>query len=300
MKKFFLFLIIFLLVVAGAGYLLFPTIEDQLAQQQFDALKGTYRRRVAAMGTESITEALEAAAAYNAEKTEASVSDVFSHPENRATRVYANLLNVADGVIGFLEIPKIQVSLPVYHTATDKDPDRTLIHVFGSSLPSDAAGAHVVIAGPGAQKADGFFGSIGLTAAQMLQNLDRVTPGDLLILRVLDRTMVYQVEGTQILTAEALDTRTEPETDLLTVVTERDSRRLSVQARRIRIAEAGERLNQEDWASELPYAWNILALGSPVLLLGLIVMWIVERFKKHSYRLPVNPYSGQDEEGKEN
>ena len=297
MKKFLIFLLVFLVVAAGLGYLLCPTILDQVARGNNDSLKARYRSKVEEMTADQIDAFLNAAASYNAEMEETSIGDVFSGKAPRSTHSYQHLLNVTDGVIGTLEIPRIGVSLPVYHSGTDRNAEQNLIHVSGSALPADAPGAHVILAGPGIRKADGFLGDIGLTGSRMLQDLDQVVPGDLMMLQVLDRTMVYQVEGVQTLTPEgvaALDNRADEDTEWLTVVTERGDRRLLAQGKRIQISEAAELLEAGDGAKAPSDPVNILALGSPVFLLGLLVILIIERFKRHAYRLPVNMKNAMD------
>ena len=110
------------------------------------------------------------------------------------------------------------------------------------------------------------------------------------ILLVLDRTMVFQVEEVQTLSAdglERLDPPGNPDENWLTVMTEREGgRRLLVQGRQTSIPEETESLTAAD-RSDVPPDWlNILALGSPVLLLGLFILWVIERFMKRAYRLP--------------
>ena len=110
-----------------------------------------------------------------------------------------------------------------------------------TALAEETPGSHIVLAGPGRLNAEGFAGDIGLTGAGMLEEVDRLTPGNLMILGVLDRTMVYQVEWVQTMSPEGLERMElaqETDTDLLTLVTERKERRLVVRGRRIPTTEA--------------------------------------------------------------
>ena len=101
--------------------------------------------------------------------------------------------------------------------------------------------------------------------------------------------MVYRVDEVQTISRAGLN-----ETDMtpadgeerLTVISLKTDRTLLVRSSRIPISLARETLQEEDCAS-FPENWqNVLLLGSPVLLLGLIVLWIIERIKRRSYRLP--------------
>ena len=349
MRKFFAFLFIFLLIAAVAGYLLYPTISDQIAQANDGAVMKAYREKTALMSSEQIEAMLADADAYNKTLETIQASDPFSAELPRTSRDYQNRLNVHSGAIGELVIPAIGVYLPIYHNSAETPAAANLVHLETSSFPSDQEGTSIILAGPGLMKAEGFLGEIGLTDARMLQDLDRLTAGDLILLNVLDRTMAYRIgEGLEekdaILmltpggvrelnllpgteqqaepepepepetqdtpewlkklnrnsdptqTAEATpEPEPEPEltpaqtaeTEQLTLLTPwRDQKLLVVRAARIPIVLARNELNATDRAT-YPEGWkNVLLLGSPVLLLGFLVMFIIERIKRRSYMLP--------------
>ena len=376
MRKFFAFLCVFLLIAAGAGYLLYPTISDQVGQANDAAVMKAYREKTAMMTSGQIEEMLADADAYNKTLEGIQASDPFTAELPRTSRDYQNRLNVHSGVIGELVIPAIGVYLPVYHNSSETPATAKLVHLESSSLPSDQTDTSIILAGPGLMKAEGFLGEIGLTDQRMLQDLDRLTPGDVMILNVLDRTMVYRIgegleekdailmltpsgvkdldlspgagqkepeatpeptpepkwtpkptrtpvpeatpeaeaaqeepqepeaeatpEPTQEPTPEPTPTPTpepteEPvqivthgsDSEQLTILTPwSDQKLLVVRASRIYINEARELLNATDRAT-YPEGWqNVLLLGCPVLLLGFLVMFIIERIKRRSYMLP--------------
>jgi len=289
MKKFFAGLLVFLLIAAVAGYFLYPTVSDQLAQRRDAEIMRDYRKKAAAMDAEKKTELFTGAGEYNAALETIHVDDVFSGAPPRTTRDYQNRLNVHSGVIAELVIPKIRVSLPVYHQSTETPATQKLVHVDGSSLPADGTGEDIVLAGPGVLQAQGVLGSIGLKDDRMLEDLDRVIPGDYLILDVIDRTFVYQVKEVQMLSSaglKELDLTPQEGEKRLTLVTRRNDRRLLVQAEQIPISEARTLLAEEDKVT-FPENWlNILLMGSPVILVGLLILWIFEKIKGRSYRIP--------------
>jgi sortase A len=289
MKKFFAGLFIFLLLAAVAGYFLYPMVSDQICQRRDAEIMRDYRRKAAAMNSEKKAELFAAAADYNAALESVHMEDVFSGTAPRTTRDYQNRLNVHSGVIGELVIPKISVFLPVYHQSTETPATRNLVHVDGSSLPAGGAAENIVLAGPGILKADGFLGNIGLTDERMLENLDSLIPGDLVILDVLDRTFVYRVCEVQMLSSAGLReldlTPGEGETRL-TLVSRHNDRRLLVQTEQIPIQEARTLLAEEDKAT-FPENWqNILLLGLPVILAGLLILLLIEKIKGRHYRIP--------------
>lgn len=289
MKKFLAFLGILILVAAVAGYFLYPTIADQAGQAADAAVMRAYRAKVAVL-TQEQTEALFAeAAAYNETIETVRASDVFSAGTPRTSRDYLNRLNIHEGVIGELVIPGIGVSMPVYHNSMETPADEHLVHLETSDLPVAEGSSSVILAGPGILTPEGILGDIGLTGRRMLEDLDRLAPGDLLILNVADRTMVYRVREVQMLAPDGLeqaDLAPAEGQQTLNIVTRRRDRRMLVQSDRITIAEARSVLDKEDSATDAEGWKNVLLLGSPVLLLGFLVMLLVELIKKRRYLLP--------------
>ena len=282
-------IVILLLVLALLGWLLYPVIADQLSRGEHMRKLEAYLKAVNGMGSETVGKMLEDADAANAELQEIRPGDVFAAPAARSSAGYRNLLNFREGMIGQLEIPSIHVSLPILHIGTEARPETSLVHVEGTSLPGAAGNTHTVLAGPRAQKAPGILGNLRLTGDRMLEELDRMTPGDRMMILLGNRTLLYEVRGVQTLSPEGLKDWTaeqDPAEDRLTLITERDGRRLLVEAVRIPIRGAEEALRAGDTAVIPNSGITILALGTPVLLLGFLVMFVIERIKRRSYRLP--------------
>lgn len=280
---------VILILLAGLAYLLYPTAADQAAGVRAYRTIRQYRQNAKQMTGEQIQERLEQAATYNESIPEPKITDMFSGREIMTLHQYEAPLNTGDGVAGILTIPDIGVMLPVYHESTEHKATADLVHLQGSHLPAEKPGSHIALAGPGILNAAGFAGDIGLTGARMLEDLDRLIPGNLIILSVLDRTMVYQVEWVQMMSPEGLermDLAMEAETDLLTLVTERKGRRLMARGKRIPTTEAAVSLKQSDRAQPMPDWQSILMLGVPAVIAGLIIMIVTERIIRRRYRLP--------------
>ena len=289
MKRVITGLLAFLLLAAVVGYLLYPVASDQLAQRRDAEILERYREKTAAMNAEQKEALFEGAIAWNEALEMIRGEDVFTPGTRRTTRDYQNRMNVHEGMIAELVIPRISVSLPVWHLSTETPATRKLVHVDSSSLPADGTGENIVLAGPGILQAEGLAGDIGLTDDRMLEDLDTLIPGDLVILNVLDRTMVYRVSGVQTLSSAGLKelnlTPGEGE-ERLTLISRHQDRRLLVQSDRITIQEARTLLAEEDKVT-FPANWqNVLFLGSPVLLAGLLILWVIERIRGRAYRLP--------------
>jgi len=289
MKKVIVRILIVLLVLLLLAWLLYPVVADQLARKAHLEEAEAYLKVVKGKNSEEIARMLEAADPANSELEEIRPGDVFTASAVRSSTKYRNLLDFRNGMIGQLEIPSIQVSLPIMHISAEEQPDRALVHLEGSSLPGTGGNTHVVLAGPRKQRAPGILGDLALTGDRMLEDLDRVTPGNQMMILLGNRTLLYEVRGVQTLSPQGLREWTaerNEEEDRLTLITERDGRRLLVEAVRIPVRDAVEKLRAEDTAVIPPDWITILVLGIPVMLLGALVMIVVERFKKRSYRLP--------------
>ena len=204
MKKLAAGILIFVLIAAIAGHFLYPVISDQLGRRRDAGILRDYRAKTAQMTQEQRDKLFAEAKAWNESLQEIRAEDVFTAGNTRTTRDYQNRMNVHEGVIAELVIPDIKASLPVYHLSTETPATRKLVHMDSSSLPADGSGENIVLAGPGILRAEGFPGELGLTDDRMLEDLDKLIPGNLVILNVLDRTMVYRVKGVQMLASNGL------------------------------------------------------------------------------------------------
>ena len=289
MKKLFAWILALLLLVVVIGHFLYPVLSDQLARRRDAEMMQEYREKTSAMGKEQREKLFAEAAEWNKGLEEIRMEDIFTTGITRTTRDYQNHMNVHSGIIAELVIPDIGVSLPVYHLSTETPATYKLVHVNTSSLPADGSRENIVLSGPGVLKADGLLGDVGLTDDRMLEELDRLIPGNLVVLNVLDRTMVYRVKGVQMLSPaglKELDLTPDEGEEKLTLVSQRKDQRLLVQAERIPIREARTLLAENDQAT-FPSNWqNVLLLGCPVLIAGLLVLWIIELIRGRFYRLP--------------
>ena len=224
------------------------------------------------------------------------VQDPFTVESGDAASLLANDRN---GVIGILEIPEVDLILPVYGERTEEHLESGLFYGPGSSLPIGGRGTHSLLAGSGGldtpealvdiqQTVRKALPDFKLDGPKMLEDMDQLKQGDLFLFTIMGETLSYQVD--QIDTAPAGQTirlRRDMSSEQMTLVSAtRDGGRLVVHGKRIAPNENEEELLYEDTASEPPYWVNILTLAAPVMLFGLLVMFIVERFKAHRYRLP--------------
>ncbi|MDO4615212.1 MAG: class C sortase [Lachnospiraceae bacterium] len=208
----FLYVLFVIGFLVGAGILFYPTISELWNQYRDQQLVSEYHEAVGALEEEDYSEVLAEARAYNDQHTTNIIVDAFNEETGDyiMSHPYDQLLDpMGNGIMGYLEIPKISVNLPIYHGAGMIALENGVGHIEGTSLPIGGAGTHAVLSG-----------HRGLPSAKMLTDLDQIGIGDIFLIRVLNETMAYRVD--QILTVLPTETEAmaiEEDRDMVTLVT---------------------------------------------------------------------------------
>ena len=177
MKKHLPTIIVAVIFLCGLSLFLYPTVSDLYNQHLNNKLIGEYKEAFSSTTPEEFNEAMKNAVAFN---------------ENRGNEeklkelglTYENVLNAANsGVMGYIEIPKINVSLIMYHGIEEMALQRGIGHVPTSHLPVGGSSTHCVLAG-----------HTGLPSAKLLTNIDRLEIGDRFYLHVLNEVLTYQID----------------------------------------------------------------------------------------------------------
>ena len=196
-----------LIFVIGVSLLLYPTVSDYWNSFTSSRAITHYSDEVANMNRALYQQILGEAQAYNQSLVGRSNSYLLSDAQKAE---YERLLNIdGTGVMGYVEVPSIKVSLPIYHGTEESVLQVAIGHLEWSSLPVGGASSHCVISG-----------HRGLPSAKLFSDLDEVVEGDIFIMRVLDETFTYEVD--QILIVEPQDTEAlliQEGEDLCTLVT---------------------------------------------------------------------------------
>lgn len=207
--------IIVLLFVSGLSLLLYPFVANQWNHYRQQRLISGYEDTVAQKeeaGEIDYDAQWRRARAYNEALLPSVLPDSFAVAEasDEPDEEYLSCLNLAgDGMMGMVEIPKIDVNLPVYHTTSEEVLEKAAGHLEGSSLPVGGESTHAVISA-----------HRGLPSAALFTDLDQLEEGDHFLLHVLDDTLCYQVD--QILVVEPEETESlavEEGKDLVTLLT---------------------------------------------------------------------------------
>ena len=200
-----------LLFAAGAGIFLYPAISNFLAERgQQDTIR-TYHAKVQTMNQEEIDAAWEEAQIYNENLAGDPVHDPFVMgsgyvlPDN-----YEDVLNIeGDGVMGEIEIPKIDVDLPIYHGTSEEVLEKGAGHLEMTALPIGGKNRHPVISA-----------HRGLPSAELFTRLDEMEIGDEFYIHVLDETLAYEVDQIEVIEPEELSLlQPEEDKDLVTLLT---------------------------------------------------------------------------------
>lgn len=203
----FISILLVLLLLVGLSLLLYPYVSNYWNSLHQTRAIAAYAEAVAKLDKDQYTEILSAAQAYNASLLG---RDNTQPLDGDRKEEYERLLDVSSlGIMGYIEIPCIDCSLPIYHGADESVLQVAVGHMEWSSLPVGGESTHCVLSG-----------HRGLPSAKLFTNLDKLQPGDTFILRVLDETLTYEVD--QILIVEPQETgslRIEEGKDYCTLVT---------------------------------------------------------------------------------
>lgn len=183
-------LFLFLILLTGLSLLLYPSLSDYWNSFHQTQAIASYAQEVAHLDNNQYEQLWQAARAYNASLKERGSTYVLTE-EQKAQ--YDSLLNLSgSGVMGYIEIPSIGCSLPVYHGTDEAVLQIAVGHLEWTSLPTGGESTHCVVSG-----------HRGLPSAKLFTNLDKLREGDLFMLRVLDEVLTYEVD--QILIVEPSD-----------------------------------------------------------------------------------------------
>lgn len=193
--------------IIGLSLLLYPTVSDYWNSFHQTRAIAAYTDVVENLDDESYEKMLEEAHAYNNTLTNSNNRFILTEEEEEK---YESLLDITGtGIMGYIEIPSIRCSLPIYHGTDDAVLQIAAGHVPGSSLPVGGESTHCVISG-----------HRGLPSAKLFTDLDELTVGDIFMLHVLDEVLTYEVDQIHIVEPEDPDLLgIEEGQDLCTLVT---------------------------------------------------------------------------------
>lgn len=206
MKKHLSTYILIAVFFVGLSVLLYPSVSNWWNQRHMSQAIASYDETLQSYTPEDYSAAFAAADDYN--NRLATTENAFYAPE--LVTGYTEALNISGiGIMGYINIDKIKVTLPIYHGTDEGVLNVGVGHLAGTSLPVGGSGTHSVLSA-----------HRGLPSATLFSNLDQMELGDTFTLTVLDRTLTYQVDDISIvLPSEVEKLQLEPGKDYCTLMT---------------------------------------------------------------------------------
>ena len=271
MKKHLSTIILIFVFLIGLSLLLYPSLSNYWNSFHASRAIATYAEQAANLEEDTCSELLAAAESYNDALPSRENTFSLSDAENET---YQSLLNIGGtGIMGYIEIDSLDVSLPIYHGTDEAVLQIAVGHLDWSSLPVGGESTHCVLSG-----------HRGLPSAKLFTNLDKLTEGDTFVLRVLDEVLTYEVDQILIVEPHEIDAlRIVPGEDLCTLVTCTpygvNTHRLLVRGHRVE--NNPEALTVHVTADALQIEPIIVAplIAAPILLVLLIALLLPRRGK---------------------
>ncbi len=259
-------IILILVLIAGLGLLLYPSVSDYWNSFHQSRAIANYTEVVANLDEDQYAELWQAAEEYN--RSLLRRPNQYLLNEAQAAE-YHSLLNLSGtGIMGYIEIPALKSTLPIYHGTSEAVLQVAVGHLDWTSLPAGGESTHCVLSG-----------HRGLPSAKLFTDLDRMMEGDLFVLRILNEALTYEVD--QILIVEPQETAAlhiVEGGDYCTLVTCTpygiNSHRLLVRGHRVEngVAASTVRVTADAMQIEPLIVAPIVAI--PLLLLVLVVMLV--------------------------
>lgn len=258
---------IILIFLVGLGFISYPTVSNLWNQAHQSRAIATYSKQVEKLDDSENKKMLKAARKYNKSLLKKSDHWKLSKKDKKK---YESLLDVSGtGIMGYIEVPKIDCSLPIYHGTDEGALQIAIGHLEGSSLPVGGKSTHCVLSG-----------HRGLPSARLFTDLDQMEEGDIFILNILDRKLAYEVDQIRVVLPEEMsDLEIEEGKDLCTLVTCTpygiNTHRLLVRGHRTEYVEKKVEEEKKEVQTKKTDIRLMIAGGAGVLILLIIIIVIV-------------------------
>lgn len=211
MKDKIITILLVVLLLGGIGSLCYPLLSNILRNYRQDIILTEYNTELENMSDDTIRNARIEAMKYNEHlKGNLLVSDPFATENVKSDDEYSRILNIEkDGIIGYVEIPRIHVYEPIYHGTKDSVLSKGVGHLEHTSFPIGGIGTHAVLSG-----------HTGLPEAEIFTNLSVLKEKDIFYIHILKETLAYQVDQIKVVEpADTSDLHIEPKQDYVTLLT---------------------------------------------------------------------------------
>lgn len=209
------------LLVAGMAFLLYPSIGNIISYFQQKSVVAEYEQQVAKLTQEELRVQKDLAVEYNKNLGQVTLHDPFenaseptdeteSAQQEQTIDQYYEMLSISnESIMGYIKIPEITLTCPIYHDATEAQLQKGVGHLKGTSLPVGGEGSHCVLTG-----------HTGVPGNMLFTDLDKLEVGDKFYLHILDEVLAYKIDRIKIVEpSDTTDLQIDPNKDLCTLVT---------------------------------------------------------------------------------
>ena len=264
-------ILLILILLIGLSLMLYPSFADWWNSFHSSRAIASYEEQVANIDDAQYEELWDAARDYNQSLLHRPNDFILSDEQQE---IYKSLLDIGgNGIMGYIEIPMIDVMLPIYHGTEESVLQIAVGHLDWTSLPVGGAGSHCVLSG-----------HRGLPSARLFTDLDKLKVGDVFMLHVLNEILTYEID--QILIVEPQDTDPlliEPGKDLCTMITCTpygiNSHRMLVRGHRIESQEEPKDIRITADAVRIEPLMVAPFVAVPILLVLLIILLLPKQKK---------------------
>ena len=263
-------IILFLVFIAGLALVAYPSFSDWWNSFHQSRAIMSYAAEVARMDTSEYDRLIAEAREYNEKIARDGINWQMTDEDRE---IYNSTLDFNDtGNMGYINIPKIDVFLPLYHGTSESVLQTSIGHIEGTSLPVGGEGSHCVLSG-----------HRGLPSARLFTDLDKIVEGDTWTITILNETLTYECDQIRVVEPTDLsDLQIRPGKDYCTLVTCTpygiNTHRLLVRGHRIENAQGEAKVVADAIQIESAYVAPFLAI--PVLILLLLLLLISPRKKR--------------------
>ena len=259
-------------VLSGLALFLYPTVSNYLAEKNQSQVIEKYEDIVQSEYSDiDVEKEFEKAKTYNENIAGEALQDPFVRGSGYVLpKNYLDIINI-NGIMGYIDIPKISVNLPIYHGTSDDVLEKGIGHIESTSIPIGGSTGHSVL-----------IGHRGLPSAKLFTELDELQNGDCFFIHILNRTLEYKVYGIEVIEPDEIkNLQLIQNRDLITLVTCTpygiNTHRLLVHAERTEYTEQEEEKQEVEITNEKNYDILII-IGISIIVIFIIIAFVIWYF----------------------
>lgn len=270
MKKNRTTILMVLFFFVGLSILLYPSLSNLYNKKSQSRAIVDYESLLNNINTDEYLTMIEEAEEYN-KKLYKLQNPFYTYDTIKG---YNEILNVDDGMMGYIEIKKIKVELPIYHGTSEQTLSKAVGHLEGTTLPIGGTGTHSVLSA-----------HRGLPSADLFTDLDRLEKGDTFTLKILDRELTYEIDNIVIVKPSEIDNlKIDKNQDYVTIMTCTpygiNSHRLLVRGKRIENIEKSNYITTEAFKISNAIVTPLVALP---IIITLFIIIVIKPVKKQNH-----------------